>query len=276
MLFRLREFLGKVSMQLGGSRPTYIVPGSLTGTFELLAGRLVGEVTDEIDIKVSPIHILATRRGKTILRAPARRVGTSNIYKFDMPAEGAFDAAELVSETVQVVARSEAGASGTLRLDGAAALELVREYFGAKIETICDIQFVEGGNSLEFTGAGWSGVEAQSTWTEDADSFVTLPAIDEPGEYALRLTSGAMVSRPYCIGQTVEAFLNDTAIWYQFIAHSHVQFFEIKFDAKPFLGQPLQFRLHHPDALRLADHDTGGDTRRLALSVKRLALVRFV
>ena len=82
MLFRLREFLGKVSVQLGGGRPTYIVPGRLTGTFELLAGRLVGEVTDEIDIKVSPIHILATRRGKTILRAPARRVGTSNIYKF--------------------------------------------------------------------------------------------------------------------------------------------------------------------------------------------------
>jgi hypothetical protein len=272
MPLRLQTLFRKIA----GGRPAYVVPGSLTGTFELLAGRLVGEVTDEIELKVSPIRVYVTRGGKMLLEAATARVGASNSYRFDLAIGDVFSAAELVSEKVQVAARSAAGASGTLRLDGAAALELVREYLGAKIETICDIHFVEGGNSLEFTGAGWSGVEAQSTWTEDDDSYLTLPAISEPGEYALRLTTGAMVSHPVCIGQTVEVFLNGAPIWTQFIAHSHVQFFEIKFAAAGFIGGTLELRLHHPDALRLADHLADGDTRRLALSVKRLALVRFV
>ena len=256
--------------------PGYVVPGSLVGTFDLGADRIIGEVLDETETRRNAISIHIRRAGKEIMRALAEPLGDTHVHRFELAVQGLFPVAELLSGKTQVLASSGFGHSGTLRLNGATELELVREHLGVPVATLCDIRFTQTGNAASFIGAGWSGPEAQSTWTEDDDSFLTLPAITQPGAHALRLTTGAMVSPPLCNGQNVELYLNETLLWGQYLAESLPQFFEIKFEGEAFLGQPLRVRLHHPDALRLRDFNADGDPRRLALSVRRLSLVRFL
>ncbi len=257
--------------------PRYKAPGTLEGKFEFRNGRITGEFEDLHDLKESDISVLAIRQDKPILSAKAEQIGKTNRYRFEMPLNDAFSPADFVSEKVTIAARSPLGATGTLRLDGASGLELIREYFSAPAESLCDIDFTKGGNSRDYLGKGWSGPEQDFTWTEDEDSFLRLPTLTHPGQHALRLVTGAMIRKPFAPTQFMQLYLNGDLIDTQSINEGAAQFYEAKFAGEPFCSQPLELRIHHPDAARPCDiSQTSKDTRRLALAVKRLTLVRFL
>jgi hypothetical protein len=259
------------------AKPRFKAPGTLEGTFEYRNGRITGELVDRHDLKESAISVLAMREEKPILSAKAERIGNTNRYRFEMPLNNAFSPADFVSEKVTIIARSPLGATGTLRLDGASGLELIREYFSAAAETLCDIDFTKGGNSRDYLGKGWSGQEQDYTWTEDENSFLRLPTLTHPGQHALRLVTGALINKPFVSSQFMQLFLNGELIDTQSINEGAAQFYEAKFAGEPFCSQPLELRIHHPDAARPCDiSQTSKDSRRLALAVKRLTLVRFL
>jgi hypothetical protein len=144
-------------------------------------------------------------------------------------------------------------------------------------DIVCDIDFMRGGNAPSFIGAGWSKQEPSFTWTEDDESIVNLPALSEPGKYAIRISSGAFLRKPLLNSQLVKLFLNDKLIWSQSISEAGAQLLEAKFDAEPFVGNDLKLRIQHPDAARPSETSEGNiDKRRLALSVRRLTLVKFL
>jgi hypothetical protein len=259
------------------ANPRYKAPGTLEGTFEYRNGRITGDFEDLHDLKESDISVLAIRQEKPILSAKAEQIGKTSSYRFEMPLNDAFSPAEFVTEKVTIAARSPLGASGTLRLDGASGLELIREYFSAPAETLCDIDFTKGGNSRDYLGKGWSGQEQDFTWTEDEDSFLRLPTLTHPGQHALRLVTGALIHKPFVPTQFMQLYLNAELTDTQTIDEGAAQFYEAKFAGEPFCSQPLELRIHHPDAARPCDiSQTSKDSRRLALSVKRITLVRFL
>jgi hypothetical protein len=271
----MKNILGRI-FPTASATPRYKAPGTLEGTFEYRNGRITGEFKDRHDLKESDISVHAIRNGATILSAMAERIGKTNRYRFEMPIN-TFSPADFVSEKVTILARSPLGATGTLRLDGASGLELIREYFGIPAESLCDIDFTKGGNSRDRAAKGWSGPETDFTWTEDEDSFLRLPTLAHPGQHALRLVTGALIHKPFAPTQFMQLYLNGDLIDTQSINEGAAQFYEAKFPGDPFIGHPLELRIHHPDAARPCDiNHTSFDSRRLALSVKRITLVRFL
>jgi len=254
-----------------------LVPGTLEGTFGIIQGRVVGKVVDKYESKSDRITVRLTRHEQTLSSVEAIRIGKSYVYQFEFPIGGLFSPAEFVSEKVTVTAHSALGASGRLRLDGGTGLELVREYFSVPAETLCDVNFPRGGNSRDHATSGWSYPETDFCWTADDDSIVRLPKLEKPGQHGLRLVAGALLHKPFLNSQLFQFYLNGELIATQALNEVHPQFFEAKFDGEPFLGQPLELRIHQPNAARPCELvATAKDDRRLALSVKRLTLVRFL
>jgi hypothetical protein len=271
----MRKFLRKLlSIQSHGQAR---VPGTLEGIFSYQPGRIEGEIIDLHNIHASEITVTVARGDKEILSHVCERVGKSERYRFIFPTNNSFNPAELISEKVSVTARSALGHSGKLRIDGASGLELIREYFGVPAETICHIDFTKYGNSGEYTKQGWLQPGPEHSHTCDYDSFVRLPTITKQGKYALRFVSGALLKPPFLPTQLVQMYLNGDLIWTEEFKMGPSQFFEIGLLADPYLGKPLELRVHHPDAARPCDlSETNTDTTLIALSVKRLTLIRFL
>lgn len=262
----------------GGAAPKPIsVPNTLYGYFELRADRIVGWVQDAHGSKAATMQIEIFLRGSLIASFAATKQPEQRPFVFSFPVENRFTAAELVKEEVFIRARDSDGNNGRMLLDGATQLELARETLGVPTVVIFDLDFSRGGNARPYLGAGWSGTEADFTWTENDDSFVNFDTPAEPGTYVLRMTAGAVVRKPELPEQDLALFIDATPIAQITQTEPHAQFQECKFEHQAFAGGPrATLRLHHPGAVRPSDLAPTTDTRRLAFGFKRLTLARLL
>jgi hypothetical protein len=252
------------------------VEGTLTGCFELRVDRIVGWVTDSFERAISRIHIEVLYHGRIIAARPATWRPEHWRFEFNIPIEGRFTSADLVTEDVTIIARDDRGNTGRMLLDGATQLELIREHLGVPCVTVLDLDFSSDGNARPYLGDGWWAEEG-STWTTDDESLLSFDASAEPGIHALRLTAGAFIQKPELPRQTLKVFLNDTPIDDIVYTEPHAQFREIKFAAEALgAGPRATLRLHHPDAARPSEIKGSPDIRRLAFNFKRVTIVRLL
>jgi hypothetical protein len=217
------------------------------------------------------------RSGRLIASVAATAQPENRRFVFSLPVEGRFTGAELVREDVTVVARDCDGNGGRVLLDGATQIELLRENLGVPAVVVLDLDFSYGGNAKRFLGAGWSGTEADFTWTEGDDSFIDFDTPAEPGTYALRMTAGSFIRKPDLPARELVMFINATDLAHFVSTESHAQFHECKFPHEAFASAPhTTLRLHHPDAMRPSDFSESADSRLLAFCFKRLTLVRLL
>jgi hypothetical protein len=199
-------------------------------------------------------------------------------FRFMMPIEERFKAVELLAESVTVAVRNKRGEAGTMRLDGAAQLELIREHLGAPCEPVIDLDFAQGGNAPRYLGVGWSSAERDFTWTEDDESVLSFDAPSEPGTYAVRLTSGAFLPKPKLERQDMQILVNDELVGAVAMTEAHMQYDEVRFSGDLLRAGPrTTLRLLHPSAGRPSDfYAASKDLRRLAFCVRRLSIVRLL
>jgi hypothetical protein len=272
---------------------------SLFGYFELRVDRIVGWVEDtyDSDIKSMQIEVLgrwprqfdggeadvastriwASGHGRVVASCTATAQPDNRRFVFSLSVEDRFTGADLVREEVTVMARASNGNSGRVLLDGATQLELIREHLGAPAVVIFDLDFSRGGNAGPYLSGGWSGLEADFTWTENDDSFISFDTPAEPGAYVLRMTAGSLVREPRRPVQKLMVFINATQVADIVSDRSPAQFHECKFPHEAFASELRStLRLHHPDAMRPSDLGGSADRRRLAFYFKRVTLVRLL
>jgi hypothetical protein len=262
-----------------GNRTAPGVEGALTGDYDVRGDRIAGWAEDAgfFDAKAN-LDILVRRRGSLIATGTATPAPGGGRFTFALPIAGRFAPGELVDESVTVTARNQRGDTGTLLLDGATQLELIRAHLGVPCAPVLDLDFTHGGNAAPYLGAGWSGAERDFTWTEGDESVVSFDAPSEPGTYALRITAGAFIGRPGVPRQDMQVLVNDAPVASISLNEPHMQFTETRLDGALFRAAPrTTLRLLHPDAARPCDHiPQSKDARRLAFHFKRLSLVRLL
>jgi hypothetical protein len=261
----------------GSARKAISVPNTLSGYFELRVNRIVGWSKDGYGSDAATMQIEVFVRGGLIASFAATKQPEQQRFVFSFPVDGRFTTVELVREDVLIMARDSDGNNGRILLDGAAQIELARETLGVPATVIFDLEFSRGGNARPYLGAGWSGEEAEYTWTENDDSFISFDTPTDSGAYALRMTAGAAVRRPERPTQDLEVFIDTTQVADIVYYFAHVQFNECKFAHDVFAGEPrTTLRLHHPGAVRPSDMGPSTDRRRVAFSFKRLTLIRLL
>jgi hypothetical protein len=257
-------------MQLG-------LPNTLSGYFELRVNRVVGWVKDAYGTDVANMQIEVRYHGHAIACFEATAERQNGRFVFSMLVEGRFTGADLVTEEVTIYARDSEGNSGRVLLDGAAQLELIREYLGVPVAILLDLDFSSGGNATPYLGAGWFAADTDFTFTDSDDSFITFDAPRDPGTYVLRITAGAIIWKPSMPTQELMVFLNEAQIAHLVATEAHSQFNECTFTHEAFAGSSAaKVRLHHPDAVRPFDLGINADIRRLSFSFKRLTLARLI
>jgi hypothetical protein len=261
---------------------------SLFGYFELRVDRIVGWVEDAYDSDITSMQIEVLGRWPrqldgveadvaSIASCTATAQPDNRRFVFSLSVEDRFTGADLVREEVTVMARASNGNSGRVLLEGATQLELIREHLGAPAVVIFDLDFSSGGNARPYLGGGWSGLEADFTWTENDDSFISFDTPAEPGAYVLRMTAGSLVREPRRPVQKLMVFINATQVADIVSDQSPAQFHECKFAHEAFASELRStLRLHHPDAVRPSDLGDSADRRRLAFYFKRMTLVRLL
>lgn len=262
----------------GPAPPSVVVEGELHGYFQIRLDRVSGWATDHFGRPIAQMRIEFRRYGRVIASCEAIRNERRQRCEFELPIGGQFSPAELVSEEVAVIARDEHGNTGQIIMDGAAQLEVLRDHFASPCVPILNLEFGKDGNTKPYLGAGWSPPAADFAHTENDESFVYFDKPPDPGRYAFRVTASAMVAKPDVPRQDLEIFLDGTSIARFAYVEAHVQFNEAKFSHEAFGDGPrATLRLHHPLAVRPADiFKTSSDKRRLAVSVRRLSIVRLL
>lgn len=248
----------------------------LIGYFEVRVDRVVGWAKTEYGPSADSMVIEFVRRGAIIASCSATPQPSHSRFVFNILIDDRFTTKELALDRVAVVARDSDNNRGTLRFDGAAQIEFLRDLNTTPANTILDLDFSHDGNARPYLGEGWYGVEADFTWTADDESFVAFDAPSEPGTYALRLTAGAIICEPAHPQQTLGIFIDENYITEFLYKYRHVQFVECRFPHDVFSSSSrATLRLHHPNAVRPSDIENSPDCRRLAFNVKRLSIVRL-
>jgi hypothetical protein len=269
-LSRLFKRSGVRRMRLGS-------PNTLYGYFELRVDRIVGWVEDTYRSSAADMQVDVRCGGHLIASVVASAQPGEARFFFSVTVDDRVKAADLIRETVIVVARDSDGNTGRLLLDGAAQLELIRDYLGVPTIVSFDLDFSPGGNARPYLGSGWSGSGVDVTFMQDDESFINFETPSESGTYALRITIGAIIQKPDVPEQALTAFVNGVEVAQLFQTESPVQFHEFMFSSEAFTAIPhSSLRFYHPDAKRPCDLGWNGDIRRLAFSVKRISLVRLV
>ena len=253
---------------------------TLSGTFELRAGRVSGFARDDLNRReqIGSVTIVVQRHDRPILHVPTTLDTRHGAHRFEFAIEGVLEPREFISGAITLTACSQSGAQGLINQDGANTLTLVRSFLSDPAETLIELDFAKGGNAREHMRAGWSGTEQNYTWTEGPESILSFPTlIRQPGKYALRIVAGGLVIDPIIPSQYLETYLNGTLLDTHTLKKYEPDFMEIKFSGEAFVDQPLELRLYHPDCARPSElNAASNDTRQLAMSMKQLTLVRFL
>jgi hypothetical protein len=107
--------------------------------------------------------------------------------------ESVCSAKELFKDEVRILVRNLRGNSGTLLIEGANPLELIRDVAGVPATTILDLSFVRNGNARPYLVIGWIDSDETFTWAVGYDSYVIIDRPEEPGTYALRISASALL-----------------------------------------------------------------------------------
>jgi hypothetical protein len=280
-MIRLRSILGRLG-QVGQDRTSAgnlgVRENRLVGYFSLFGERVAGSVDPGFFDGDTGLDIFVRRGPEVIASCRAAPDPGSGGFRFMMAMDGRFTATELVTESVMVAVRNKRGEAGTMRLDGAAQLELIREHLGVPCEPVIDLDFAHGGNAALYLGAGWSSAERDFTWTEDDESVVTFDAPSQPGTYALRVTTGAFLPKPNIERQDMRILVNEEQVAIVTLTDAHMQYDETRFSGDLLLAAPrTTLRFLHPGAGRPSDFfGDSKDHRRLAFCFRRLSVVRLL
>lgn len=134
-----------------------------------------------------------------------------------------------------------------------------------KTEVIESIAFGTGREGLRFQGTGWSAPEASHNWTLGPVSELVFPNVDAPRGYYIEAMCG-----PYLI-QRLSVLANGVPVAECFIKAPGI----FAWHAPAAVGQ-VTITFHHPDATRPCDVSSSGDNRLLALSIRRVRLLRIL
>jgi len=193
-----------------------------------------------------------------------------------MPIEGRFSPEEILYETVTLIARTDRGDTGVIKMEGAARFELTRMVLGGKVETLFDLDFTRQGNACPNLGKGWSVSEPDFTCTLDDNSFIHFQSPAAFGTYMLRMRFSPFIWKTLPI-QTLDAYVNETQVDEYSTSAEGIVFHQGSFDGAVFHATAKStIRLHHPNAGRFSEHYETADSRRMAFAFRRISLVRVV
>src|SRR5215475_7383087 len=74
------------------------------------------------------------------------------------------------------------------------------------------VSFGNGGNSEQFRVSGWSGTEAQSTWTEGPAAVLAMRVSPTNEPVALKMKLAGLTKDPELPYQPVEVYVNDQKV----------------------------------------------------------------
>ena len=251
------------------------VPGRLTGTFDIREQALIGHVDVIPEASSAGTRIEVWRENVVVATVETEPPNAHDRMLFRLPFEGRFAVSDLIRESVHLVARNARGDTGNIGLNGATQLELIRDYMGLPVEKVIDLHFTHGGNARPHLGTGWSGPEAEFTWTLDNDSLIHFPSPKPDGAYFLRLRARAFITNLVAM-QKLDVFVNDELIANLVADTAEMEFNEFRFPGNVFTKKQATVRLHHPYAGRPSEHLGTGDDRRLAFAVRRISVVRML
>jgi hypothetical protein len=195
---------------------------------------------------------------------------------FTLNIEGRFNRRELALGNVRVKASNEGGDTGTLTLDGARELELVRQYLGAPADPVFDLDFSEHGNARPYLGEGWHQAGGDLTWTDGQESWIHFGTPSEPGVYVLLIRYHALIVNDINV-QSLGIYLNGEMIGGAVTPDWNQESRQFRFDHAQFGGvETSSLRLHHPTPARPCDHSESPDTRMLAFAIYSMSLVRLL
>jgi len=206
---------------------------------------------------------------------PIRKKG-AKFLRFVIPFLGRFTAAEILYETVTIVARTDRGDTGVIKMEGAARFELTRIVLGTQLDTVLDVDFTRNGNARPNLGEGWSVAEDDFTCTLNDNSFIHFPSPPAQGTYTLRLRFSTFIWDTLPV-QALETYVNETQVDVFTTVLPGIVFHEISFAGAVFATTAdSAIRLYHPGAGRYCDHYETTDARRLAFAFRRISLGRAV
>jgi hypothetical protein len=253
-------------------RHAIAVPNTLEGYFELGIDRIFGWVGTRYGPGPFGVRVKILLRGKLIGTAAVEREDNSTRAKFSFPIKNRFSAKELLNEQVTLLAEDGEGNSGRIALDGAAQLELIREFMGRPSTVVFDMDFGDRGNARPFLRSGWSGTEANWTWSEGTESKIVFPRPSQTGRYALQFTAGCFLYQPHISSQEITVSIDGAFLARDVRRRSEPQFFECQFNSDVFSDEiETTLTLGHSDVRDPAEFG-GPDDRRLAFCFRRLTL----
>lgn len=272
----MRTLLNWFRRPATGSAPSRIT-GRLRGTFYLRSGQITGWIDGDTIAPGIEVEVFVQRGGNILAAAPTVRQGDPPRYRFKLAAPAGFDPPELLDNIVTIGGRTAQGDTGTLVLDGAAQLELIRRYLGPAADFVLDLDFTAGGNARASMGEGWSAGEPDFTWTDGGQSVLRFPTPAASGQYSLRVTAGAHLHPPELTSQYTEVLAGGTFAGSIAIGQPGLQFNEILFSGAVFAAQPgtAELRFRHLHATKPSSLSANKDTRTLALCFRRLTLARL-
>jgi hypothetical protein len=150
----------------------------------------------------------------------------------------------------------------------------------SRLEVGDSVSFAEKGpeaaglDGRKYLVVGWSGQEADFTWSEGNQADITIPLASGPVT-AVKLKLGALVA-PQHPFQRVSVSINDVASLTTVLKEPSATTLQIPIpkEALRSLGTKRILNLHLtlPDAVRPVDVGLNGDTRELAVSLYSLSL----
>jgi hypothetical protein len=225
------------------------IHGAVSGTFDLCGNTLTGWVNKLPGRHSRGTIVEVMRRGEAIASCPAPWIDASDRLPFELPILERFTEEEIAREIVAITARTGLGHTGTLKMDGASQLALVRAYFGRPVETVFDLGFGLAGNARSYLGKGWCNAEEHTTWAEGFDSFIHFESPTKAGHYLLRLRFGAFIT-PNLPRQVLDIYLNEEQVAHLTTDQRVQQFEEIRIESESFgPASKSEFRLHYPNAV---------------------------
>ncbi len=253
------------------------IAGRLRGTFFVRREQISGWIDADTLSPGVTVEFFVRRGPRTLAACPGVWLAEPERFTFKLPIPGGFEPQELLDNLVTVTARTSEGDTGTLTLDGAAQLDLIRRYLGPPADFVLDLDFTKGGNARAHMGAGWSPGEAEYNWTDGAQSVLRLPTPQAAGNYALRITAGGHLRPPDLTRQHTEVLVDGTFIGNVVITAPNPQYTEIRFAGAAFTGDggESELRFRHLHATRPSSLPASKDDRNLALFFRRLTLARL-
>jgi hypothetical protein len=259
-----------LALRRGSGPPGF--PDGLTGVYRVESNGISGRVWKIPYFRNGIIRVQAWR-GMDLVKECNLPDIKGNWRPFTMEFGSDFNAEGLAQERIIVTARNERNDTGTLVMDGADRLELIRRYMGRPADVIFDLDLRRSGNARPFLGKGWSGAEDEFTWAIDDESLVNFPSPACKGAYLLRMRYSTYITE-FVPQQVLELYVNDIFIESFVETSRNPSYRQFRIDSNCFNVQARSLIcLRHSKGARPDEHTGFTDSRRLSFRFYNISLV---